>query len=65
MLYYITWNVDPVLFSLGSIHVRWYGLLWALGIWFTLIITQKLFKHEKLPEKWVDGLFIYTVLGAI
>lgn len=65
MLSYITWNVDPVIFSLGSIHVRWYGLLWALGIWFTLIITQKLFKHEKLPDKWTDNLFIYTVLGAI
>ena len=47
MLNYITWDVDPVLFSLGSIHVRWYGLLWALGIWFTLVITQKIFKHEE------------------
>ena len=65
MLNYITWNVDPEIFSIGSLHIRWYGLLWAVGIWLTLIITQKIYKHEKLPEKWLDSLFIYTVLGTI
>ena len=65
LLNYITWNVDPEIFSIGSLHIRWYGLLWALGIWLTLIITQKIYKHEKLPEKWLDSLFIYTVLGTV
>lgn len=65
LLNYITWNVDPEIFSIGSLHIRWYGLLWALGIWLTLMITQKIYKHEKLPDKWLDGLFIYTVLGAV
>lgn len=65
MLNYITWNVDPELFSLGPVHIRWYGLLWALGIWLTLIITQKIYKHEKLPDQWLDKLFIYTVAGAV
>ena len=65
MLNYITWNVDPELFSIGSLTVRWYGLLWAIGIWLALVIVQKIFKHEKHPEAWVDKLFIYTVLGTI
>ncbi|MDD3490449.1 MAG: prolipoprotein diacylglyceryl transferase [Bacteroidia bacterium] len=65
MLNYITWTVDPELFSVGSLTVRWYGLLWAIGIWLALIIVQKIFKHEKHPEAWVDKLFIYTVLGTI
>lgn len=65
MLNYITWNVDPELFSIGSLHIRWYGLLWALGIWLTLVITQKIYKHEKLPDQWLDKLFIYTVVGAV
>lgn len=65
ILNYIIWNVDPEIFSIGSIHVRWYGLLWAIGIWVTLYVTQKLYKHEKLPEKWLDSLFIYTVSGAV
>ena len=45
--------------------MRWYGLLWAIGIWLALVIVQKIFKHEKHPEAWVDKLFIYTVLGTI
>ena len=49
MLNYIIWDVDPVLFSLGNIHVRWYGLLWALGIWFTLVITQKYSSMKNYP----------------
>lgn len=61
----ITWNVDPELFSLGPLHVRWYGLTWALGIWITLLITQRIFKKEKLPEEWLDKLFMYTVIGTI
>ena len=65
MLNYIIWDANPELFSIGSIHVRWYGLLWAIGIWVTLVITQKIFKHEKHPDAWVDKLFIYTVAGAI
>ncbi|MEA4936190.1 MAG: prolipoprotein diacylglyceryl transferase [Paludibacter sp.] len=65
MLNYITWNVDPELFRIGSLHIRWYGLLWALGIWLTLVITQKIYKHEKLSDQWLDKLFIYTVIGAV
>ena len=65
MLNYITWNVDPELFSIGPLTVRWYGLLWAVGIWLALMIVQKIFKHEKHPDAWVDKLFIYTVLGTI
>ncbi|MDD4970646.1 MAG: prolipoprotein diacylglyceryl transferase [Paludibacter sp.] len=65
MLDFITWNVDPVLVHVGPFTIRWYGLLWAAGIWFALLIVQRLFKHEKLPEAWLDKLFLYAVVGAI
>jgi phosphatidylglycerol---prolipoprotein diacylglyceryl transferase len=65
LLNFITWNVDPILFQLGPIAVRWYGLSWALGIYLTLLITQKIFKNEGLPDEWIDKLFMYTVIGAI
>ncbi|NDP20329.1 MAG: prolipoprotein diacylglyceryl transferase [Paludibacter sp.] len=65
MLNFITWTADPVFLHLGPLTIRWYGLFWALGIYATLFVTQKIFKHEKLPEAWVDKLFMYTVIGAI
>lgn len=61
----IVWNVNPEIFNLFGIHVRWYGLLWAIGIWLALVVVQKLYKNEKLPEAWVDKLFMYTVIGTI
>lgn len=63
MLEFITWNVRPEIFSF--LPVRWYGLLWALGILGTLLIVQKLYKHEKLPDEWVDKQFFYVVIGTI
>lgn len=65
ILNYIVWDVNPEIFSIGDFSVRWYGLLWAIGIWVALLITQNIYKSEGLSEKWMDKLFIYTVLGAI
>ncbi|MDD3078157.1 MAG: prolipoprotein diacylglyceryl transferase [Paludibacter sp.] len=65
LLNYINWTVNPEIFHIGGIHVRWYGLLWAIGIWLALEITRRIFTHEKLPENWLDKLFIYTVVGTI
>ena len=65
ILTFITWNPDPAIFHLGPLTVRWYGLLWAIGIWATLMITQRIFKNEKLPDAWLDKLFMYTVIGAV
>lgn len=65
LLNYITWNVEPEIFSIGSLSVRWYGLLWAVGIWLALMIVQRIYKNEKLPENWLDKLFMYTVIGTI
>lgn len=63
MLLYIDWNVNPEIFSF--LPVRWYGLLWATGIFLALLIVQKLYKHEGLPDKWIDKQFIYVVVGTI
>ena len=67
-LNYITWNVDPVLFHLGSLQVRWYGLLWALGFLFGYFIMKRIYQREKMAEDALDKLLIYmlvsTVVGA-
>lgn len=65
LLNYITWNVDPELFAIGKLSVRWYGALWATGIFLALIIVSRLYKHEKLPEAWIDKQFVYMVVGVI
>ncbi len=68
VLNYITWNADPVLFSLGSLQVRWYGLFWALGFLFGYLIMRKIYRREKMTDDSLDKLLIYmlvfTVVGA-
>ena len=65
MLMYITWKVDPELFTLLGREIRWYGLLWVIGLVVAIIIVQKIFEKERLPEKWFDSLFVYMMLGII
>ncbi len=61
----IVWNVDPVLFSIGSIEVRYYGLTWAMAIGFGLYLFTKFCRHEKLNEELADSAFWYISLGTI
>lgn len=65
MLLSITWDVNPTLFEIFGREIRWYGLLWVIGLIVAVYIVQKIFKREGLPEKWFDSLFIYMMLGII
>lgn len=65
MLNYITWTVKPEIFTLGSLSVRWYGLLWGIGFLVGFEIISRMFKKEQLPKDWADKLFIYMVVGSI
>jgi prolipoprotein diacylglyceryl transferase len=39
--------------------------LWVIGLIVAVYIVQKIFKHEDLPEKWFDSLFVYMIVGII
>ncbi len=65
MLLSIVWTVDPVFFSIGSLSVRWYGLLFAVGFFIGYKIVEKIFQHEHAPEKWLDKLFVYVLVATI
>lgn len=63
---YINWDVNPDIFVIAGREVRWYGLLFAMGLmilgpW----IEGKIWKRERLPEEWMNKLFVYVVLGTV
>lgn len=64
-LAYIKWNLDPEIFSLGPLSIRWYGLLFALGFVVGYIIFQQFFRKEGIKEELLDKLTIYVALGTI
>ena len=64
-LLYITWDVDPILIHFGDGGIRWYGLLWAIGIYLCYLVQVWIYKREKCPEDWSDKIFIWMTLGVI
>ncbi len=65
LLAFITWTVDPVAFSVGSIEVRWYGILLATGFVLAYLALQKIFKVEHLSQQLLDKLSIWTIVWTI
>ncbi len=63
---FITWDFDPVIFTVFGHPVVLYGLLFALGLmilgpW----IAKKMWDHEKLDPKWYESLAVYVFVGTI
>lgn len=64
-LCYVKWTVDPVAIRLGSIEIRWYGILLATGFLLAYITLQQIFKVEKLDQKLLDKISIWTIIWTI
>ncbi len=62
---FLVWNVDPNIFSVGSITIRWYGLLFALSFIMAIKIMEWVFKKEGKKVEDVDTLLIYMMIGTI
>lgn len=65
ILDFITWDASPVIFSIGPLALRWYGLAFAIGFIIGYNIVAKMFKHEGAPEKWLGVLLTYIVVATI
>lgn len=65
VLNFIHWNATPEIFHLGSLSVRWYGLLFATGFMIGYYIGERMFKSEGVNPKWVDSLFFYLIIATV
>ncbi len=65
ILAFVTWSVDPVAFSIGSLQVRWYGILLATGFILAYLALQKIFRKENLSQKLLDHFVIWTIVWTI
>ncbi len=60
----IVWDWNPVLVNLGSLDIRWYGLMWAIAILAAERICAYMFKREGLPPQCIESGFLWIVLGT-
>lgn len=63
-------NIDPVIFSLGPLHVRWYGLMYVIGFSAAYYLVNRQIQTRKL-KKWAEHfenlnftLIVSLILGA-
>ena len=64
----VIWDFDPVMFTLGSLEIRYYGLMWALALLLGGWFFGNFCKREHLNPELADSIFVYgalaTVIGA-
>ncbi len=64
----IVHNINPDIITVGGLHIRWYGLVYALGflaIFFFLKWYHKKHKIQHLTSERIDTLLIYLIIGTI
>ncbi|WP_373759592.1 prolipoprotein diacylglyceryl transferase [Bacteroides heparinolyticus] len=66
MLLSINWNPDPELFNLfGSIPIRYYGLLWVVGIGLAYLVVRQQYRDKKIGDDKFEPLFFYCFFGIL
>jgi len=61
----ITWNVDPEIFSIGQLSIRWYGLMFASAFLSGYIVFTRFLATERLTSEMMDQLLIYIAVGTV
>lgn len=60
-------EIDPIIFSVGPVAVRWYGLMYVIAFLFAWWLARRLSKRANSPinAEQVDDLMFYGMLGVI
>ena len=65
MLSFITWNVSPEIFTAGGFSLRYYSAFFAIGFVLAYFVIKHYYKQENIPQKELDRLTVFVVLGGI
>lgn len=64
LLLYINWNVGPELIP-GWHTPNKYGVLFVTGIIIGYFIIKRMFKEDKIKDKYLDNLLMFIVIATI
>jgi prolipoprotein diacylglyceryl transferase len=60
---YIHWDIDPEIFNLFGISLRYYGILFVGGLILCIYILSWIFKKEDIPLVHLEKLSMYGIIG--
>lgn len=58
----IVWDIDPEIFKIGGISIRYYSLCWLIAFFLGFYILKKVYTKENLNIKLLEHLAIYIYL---
>lgn len=61
----IEWSQNPVLFDLGFLEIRYYGVFFATALFLAYSLARKMCGIKKLSLEKLDKLAFYVILGLI
>lgn len=61
----IVWDFNPVMFSIGSLEIRYYSLMWAAALLVGAWIFSYFCKREGRSQELADSAFLYIALGTM
>ena len=62
---YFVWNIDPALFRLGSLQLRYYGILFVGSFFIAMYVAARIFESEGKESKLLEPLLFYALIGTI
>lgn len=53
-LLYIDWQPEEVLFHIGNFSIRWYALMWMIGLILAYLLAQYIYKRQGIDPAYPD-----------
>jgi phosphatidylglycerol:prolipoprotein diacylglycerol transferase len=61
----IEWNVNPEIFNIGFISIRYYSLAFIITFLLGYYLLKWIFKRENKPAVYIDRLFTYMFIATL
>lgn len=62
---HLIWNINPIIFEIGPLQLRWYGLLFVGSFFIGLTISKWIFNREERNPELLDTLLLYALAGTV
>jgi len=62
---HFTWNMDPVIFAVGPVQIRWYGICFVLAFILGYHFMRWVYAREKKQPRNLDLLLIFLIAGTL
>ncbi len=65
ILNYIHWNPDPEIINIFGFSLRYYSILFAVGLILCIYVLSWIYKRENIPSEHLEKLSIYGMIGIL